>query len=170
MQDSNTNKKNISFYDDIEQEKNRYLIFTLNQELYGTPLLGVREIIEPQKIKFIPNTQDYFLGVVNVRGQVIGVFDMRKKFDLEINSQPNNAMIIFDILDGAPLAALVDKVESVSLINPNEIDDPHVSSKVSNEFLIGVGRMGEKLINLIDLQHLLSADELINAKQAILSA
>ena len=170
MQPNEVEAKPVEGTTGDEQEEHRYLLFSLNNEIYGTPLLGVREIIEPQKTKFIPNTRPYFLGVVNVRGQVIGVFDLRKKFNIPANNHERNALIVFESEGGNPLAALVDRVDAVTIIKPSDIEDPHVTSEVPSGFLIGVGKWNDKLVNLIDLKTLLSRDELIESSRATLTA
>ena len=64
------------------QDEQEFLLFAVGQIMFGTPLLGVREIVKPQSYKHVPNTSDHFLGVINLRGQIVGVVDFRKKLSL----------------------------------------------------------------------------------------
>ena len=120
-----TNDQTIQHEDD---NKAKYLLFHVGKEVFGAPLMGVREVVEPQKIKPIPNTVGHFLGVINIRGEIVGVVDMRIRFNQSTEDSDLMAMVIFESAVG-PIAALVDKVDSVCVIEENEIDrHPNVSS------------------------------------------
>jgi purine-binding chemotaxis protein CheW len=86
--------------------------------MYGTQLLQVREVIEKQEAKPVPNTIDSYLGVINVRGEIIGAIDLRIKFGYPIveEVQKNSAMIVFNTSSGA-IAVLTDKLEGVFQLN-----------------------------------------------------
>lgn len=148
---------------DIELGHNdeaRYLLFRIAGELYGTPLLGVREVVEPQEPKPIPNTVSFFSGVINLRGQVVGVMDLRKRFGHEATHQAGMALMVFDTESG-PIAALVDAIESVTQIPRSNIEaKPAVRTNVPVDYLIGIGKHGGRLVSLIDLNHILGIEEL----------
>ena len=105
--------------------ENQYLIFSIHQELYAAPLMGVREVIEPIHIRPIPNTVDYFLGIINMRGEIIGVVDLRIRFGAICTDSPMKAMVIFESPVG-PMAVVVDKIESVSTIDKTQIGCDHL--------------------------------------------
>ena len=145
---------------DGEQEECRYLLFKLGKELYGTPLLGVREVVEPQEPKPVPNTVGYFLGVINIRGQIVGVIDLRNRFGHKVEKGPENALMVFNT-DAGPMAAWVDQVEAVVRLSDDRIDKkPNVKTSVPPEFMLGIAHEGERLVTLVDLNKALGKLEL----------
>lgn len=145
----------------VEKDKkiaeNKFLIFTVGEELFGTPLLAVREVVEIQKIKEIPNTVNYFLGVINIRGEIVGVCDLRIRFDQPITKSSSQAMIVFESAVG-PIAAIVDKIDSVNSIAEEHIDrSPTIKSSIPLEYLLGIGRLNNSLITLITFNDAIGA-------------
>jgi purine-binding chemotaxis protein CheW len=137
-----------------------FLLFRVGGELYGTPLLGIREVVEPQEPKPIPNTVSFFSGIINLRGQVIGIIDLRKRFGCEASRHPGMALMIFTTESG-PLGALVDEIESVVKIPQTNIESKAaIRMHVPSDFFIGIGNQGGRLISLIDLNKVLGTEEL----------
>lgn len=144
----------------VYEDATKYILFQLGTELYGTPLLGVREVVEPLEPKQVPNTVGWFTGVINIRGQIIGVIDLRKRFGHSDKTNAHQALMVFDTQAG-PLAALVDKVEAVVRISDQEIEKrPNVQTNVPMNFLLGIASAHERLVTLIDLAQVLGAEEL----------
>lgn len=144
---------------DNDLDQDRYLLFTLGQELYATPLMGVREVVEMQKPKPIPHTVPSFLGVINIRGEIVGVMDLRLRLGYPVVDSPTEAMMVFDT-QGGSLAAIVDTMEGVTKINPELIDkNPSIESRLPLNFLIGVGRIRDRLVTLIDIGQVLEKEE-----------
>ncbi|MCM2279832.1 MAG: chemotaxis protein CheW [Oligoflexia bacterium] len=142
------------------ESESRYLIFRLGEELYGTPILGVREVLEPQAVKPIPNAVKYFAGVINVRGEIVGMIDLRVRFGHEKVSPPTLAFVIFDSAVG-PIGAIVDKVEVVTDLGEDDIErHPKVETEVPSDFLIGIGKFNDRLVSLIDFNKVLGAEDL----------
>lgn len=154
---------------DDEADESRFLLFTLDGNLYGTPLLGVREVVQPQVAKSVPNTVPYFKGLINIRGQIVGLVDLRIRFNYSTLETPSLAFLVFETESG-PVAAVVDKVESVVRIDSAKIhQNPNIKSQVPIEFLLGVANLDQNLVTLIDLNKTLSqADyaEIQNTKLA----
>ncbi len=141
------------------QEENRYLIFSLGREMFGTPLLGVREVVEPLPPKPVPNTRPFFTGVINIRGEIVGVMDLRARFQQNQKTEPGQAMMVFETLTGTE-AALVDKIEAVAKIPERNIErQPNVKSNIPADYLLGVAKEGERLVTLIDLRKVLEEQE-----------
>ncbi len=137
----------------------RFLIFKIGEETYGSPLLSVREVLEYQKPKFMPNMVRHFAGVINVRGAIVGVIDMRIKFGLKHSDGERLAMLLCDTERGA-VAAIVDQVESVLTIDDKDLDlDPPVQTKLGKEYLVGVAKNQDKLITIINLHKSLTEEE-----------
>lgn len=138
----------------------RYLLFSLGGELYGTPILGVREVLEPQPVKPIPNAVKYFCGVINVRGEIVGVVDLRLRFGHPAVDTPTRAFVVFDSAVG-PIGAVVDKVEMVASLGEEDIErNPRIETDVPSDFLIGVGKFEDRLVSLIDFNKALGAEDL----------
>ncbi len=130
---------------ELSENDLKYLIFKIGNELYGAPLLSVREVLECQKPKFMPNMVSYFSGVINVRGAIVGVVDLRLKFNSPANITPRTAMLLCDTERGS-VAAVVDRVECVHQFIEGDFDrQPMVRSNVSGEYLMGVAKKKEAL-------------------------
>ncbi|MBC7530959.1 MAG: purine-binding chemotaxis protein CheW [Oligoflexus sp.] len=152
---------------DNDLEQDRYLLFTLNQELYATPLMGVREVVEMQKPKPIPHTIPSFLGVINIRGEIVGVMDLRVRLGYQRQDYATEAMMVFDT-PGGSLAAIVDSMEGVTKISPEAIDrNPSIESRLPLHFLIGVGRIRDRLVTLIDIGKVLEKEEVRTAFESV---
>lgn len=148
---------------------NSFLIFEINGEKYGTRLLTIREVVEPIETKPIPNTRDYFLGMINIRGEIVGVIDLRMLYFNKNNMLPSCVYLVV-ITDKGPISALVDKVLSVSRIEDSQIDkDVTLSTMISSEFILGIAKSGEDLITIIDLSSILKSVKIENNKNLIAS-
>ena len=147
------------------EDSTKFLIFWVGEELFGVPLMGVREVVEPQKIKKIPNTVKHFLGVINIRGEIVGVVDLRLRFGQPIKESPYTALVIFESAVG-PMGAIVDKVESVTELDPADIDSaPNISTDVPMEFLVGIGKIKNDLVTLINLNEVLGSETLTSMRK-----
>lgn len=147
----------------------RYLLFKVGEEVYGTPLLGVREVVEPQPCKKMPNTVNYFKGLINIRGEIVGVIDLRTRFN-QSDDVEGKALIVFDTEAGA-VGALVDQVDSVLAIAENVIEkNPNVGSVVPIEYVVGIAKLNEMLVSLIDLNKTLGMEELSQLRNTKLNA
>lgn len=144
----------------------KYLLFRLGGELYGTPLLGVREVVEPQPCKPVPNTAPYFKGVINIRGQIAGLADLRVRFGYEAEANPQQALLLFETETG-PMAALVDTVEAVVRIDEKDIETrPNIRVQVPLEFLVGIASFQGRLVTLIDLRRSLGSEDIVAIRQS----
>lgn len=137
----------------------KYLVFRIGDGLYSSPLLSIREVLEYQKPKPMPNMISYFAGVINVRGAIVGVVDLRTKFGTKATVDTKTAMLLCDT-DRGSIAAIVDHVESVQEFNDDMLEKrPAVKSKVSHDYLIGVAKRKNDLVTVIDLHKSLTNDE-----------
>jgi purine-binding chemotaxis protein CheW len=146
-----------------ENTRNRFLVFRLEEDFYATPLLGVREVVEYQQPKAIPNTTGWFSGIINIRGEIIGVINLRTRLQYPPREriQLGVALVLFQT-DIGTLAAIVDKIESVREFPEEKIEkNPGIAARVPMEYLIGIGQSDNQLINLIDLNKILSKEEFI---------
>ncbi len=150
---------------DLEAD-NRFLVFTVGGEGFCAPLMDVREIIEPVPVKPVPNTKSYFLGVINLRGEIVGVLDMRLRMGVEAKPHMHNVLIVYDSPAG-PIAALVDRVDQVVNIDTEKLDkSPSVVTKLPLEYLIGVAQHGDRLLTTVNLKKMLAEEELVALRHA----
>jgi purine-binding chemotaxis protein CheW len=146
---------------DAPTTEDRFLLFWVGSELYGTPLLDVREVVEYQEPKFMPNMVGHFAGVINIRGSIVGVADLRKKFNQKTEVNRFTAFLVCDTEQG-PLAATVDRVESVVSIPSQDLEQkPPVVTHVDTSYLLGIAKIKDRLATIIQLQKTMSEDHLI---------
>ncbi|MBC7692182.1 MAG: purine-binding chemotaxis protein CheW [Methylotenera sp.] len=137
----------------------RYLSFCLGQEDYAIPLLAVREVIAVPDITPIPFTPPYFLGIMNLRGQVISVLDLRQKFNIKPQAGSETAVIICD-LSPLSLGVVVDSINSVLAPNATDIaPKPEIQSSKSSDYITGVVKKDDRLILLLDIARCLSSED-----------
>lgn len=142
--------------------ENQYLSFVVNEQDYAFPISGVREIISVQSIMAVPEFPAYAKGIINVRGDVIPVIDMRLRFHM--NEQTYNARTCIIIVNcgGRNIGFIVDTVSSVIDILPENISpSPRISGEAA-AYITGVGKIGERIIMLLDTNRLLT-DEMMEA-------
>ncbi|OFZ22553.1 MAG: hypothetical protein A2X94_03605 [Bdellovibrionales bacterium GWB1_55_8] len=137
----------------------KYLSFSLGNEEYAVPLLGVREVIAIPDITPVPHTPPHFLGMMNLRGQVISVIDLRLKFNIKAEKTAETSVIIFDLATSA-LGVVINSVNSVlPLDSANIAPRPEIQSYKSTEYITGVSKHDNKLILLLDINKALSIEE-----------
>ena len=142
----------------------KYLTFALGKEEYGLEILKVREIIGYMDITAVPRTPSYVKGVINLRGQVISVVDLRAKFGMELAERTDQTcIIVVDIEQGGRrlnTGIVVDRVSEVLSIGADKIEDaPAFDSSVHIDFILGMGKIGETVKILLDIDKVLSAAE-----------
>ena len=135
--------------------------FNLEQEEYGINVLMVREIIRMLNITRVPNTPAYVEGVINLRGKVIPIISLRRKFDLaEAEYDKRTRIMVMEVV-GEMMGFIVDEVSAVIRISEKEIQPPPpvVSSGIEQECMAGVINQADRLLVLLDLERMFSADE-----------
>ena len=142
----------------------KYLIFILASETYGVEILKVREIIGQTEITAVPQMPDYVMGVMNLRGQIISVIDLKKKFGIESKTNAEqNCIIIVEIEKEhrkRNMGIIVDSVEEVLNIKAENIEDmPGFGSSVNTDFIIGIGKVGKSIKILLDIDKILTSAE-----------
>jgi purine-binding chemotaxis protein CheW len=141
----------------------RYLIYQIGDDTYASPLLSIREVLEYQKPQFMPNMARHFSGVINVRGAIVGVVDLRIKLGYPDELKKKIAFLLCDTESG-PLAAVVDSVDAVIEISKNQIElNPPVQSKVNSKHLLGIAKKDQKMITILDIHQSLVDDQLKSA-------
>jgi len=143
-----------------------YLRISLGEEEYAIPLLRVREVIAVPEVTPIPQTPNYFLGVINLRGQVISVVDMRTKLNIKPVNGPEMAVVICD-LGGVSLGVVVDSINSVITPRAEELSErPELKGQKAMEYITAVYRHEKGMVLLIDITKLFNFDDQSAATKA----
>jgi len=147
-------------------ETTQVIVFTLGDEKYGVDISQVREIIRPTKITKIPNAPDFVEGVINLRGQITTIINLRKRFGLPPKEIDNDTRIIVVEYNDAVIGMMVDTVNEVKYLSKDDIEPlPNiVTSRSEAKFLKGVGKLTDGLLILIDLNKVLSQEEVEKIK------
>jgi len=148
-----------------ETNANQYLTFTLDQEVFGLEIGKVREVMDYTTLTKVPQTPDFMRGVINLRGSVVPVVDMRLKFGLPMTQRTvNTCVIIVEVeLKGEKtlLGALADSVREVMDLGAGDIEPaPKIGTRLNTEFIKGMGKADEKFIILLDFDKVFSLEEL----------
>ncbi len=147
------------FEETTEENVDTFLFFRLQDVLFGTPILDAREVIEFIETKPLPDCPKWVKGIVNLRGEVLVVVDLRERMHLKSDKQP---LYIVVETEKGPVALAVDSVEAVNDIDPSKIQDrAHIQIKIKNEHFIGVANVGTEMALLINLQRVFSEEELV---------
>jgi purine-binding chemotaxis protein CheW len=141
----------------------KYMTFRLASEVYGLEILKVRELIGLLEITRIPRAPSHVRGVINLRGKVIPVVDLRRKFELEATDATSQTVIIVVQLaaEGGALTMgiLVDEVLEVRAIDAADIEaPPNLQGQSSASFILGVGKADKRVIFLLDIDRMLAPD------------
>jgi purine-binding chemotaxis protein CheW len=151
----------------LQDKEGKYLTFALGSEEYGLEILKVREIIGYMEITAVPQTPLYVKGVINLRGQVIPVIDLRAKFGMETAKVTDETCIIVVEIhqDGCKFSTgiVVDHVQEVLDIDGENIEEaPQFGSTVNTDFILGMGKVAESVKILLDIDKVLGNCELGN--------
>lgn len=138
----------------------KLVVFRVGRETYGIDIGAVAEISQMQDITHVPRTPIFIEGIINVRGQVLPVIDLRKRFGLEQTQLSRDSRIIQVEVGVYKLGLIVDAVTEVLPISSSMVEPPSpVISSIDTEFIQGVVKAGERLIILINLERVLSKKE-----------
>lgn len=135
-----------------EYETTQYIVIKIGEEQYGIDIRYIDNIVRMQSITRVPHVQSYFSGVINIRGEVVPVMSLRIKMGLEADEYTNKTRIIIVKLENnAPIGLIVDEVKEVVTLDERSIDEVIRDSKVDDTFINGIGKNGDTLISLLDL-------------------
>ena len=143
----------------------QYLTFQLGEEVFAIDVSHVREILEFTTVTKVPKTPDYMRGVINLRGSVVPVLDMRLKFGMtRTDKTVNTCIIVVEVsFEGETtiIGALVDSVQEVFELDPDKIEPaPRIGIKLKTEFIKGMGKVENDFVMILDIDKVFSADEL----------
>ncbi len=146
-------------------ETTQYLTFKLDSEVFAVDIAKVREVLDFTSVTKVPRTPDFMRGVINLRGSVVPVVDMRLKFGMtETEKTVNTCIIIVEIsLDNeiTILGALADSVQEVMDLEPDQIEPaPRIGTRLRTDFIKGMGKKDEHFIMILDIDKIFSSEEL----------
>ncbi len=143
----------------------KYLTFMLDDEEYGLEILKVREIIGLMDITKVPQTPDFVEGVINLRGRVIPVIDLRTKFALDrATYDEQTCIIVVDV--GMMMGIIVDTVQEVHDVATEQIEPPpQLGGSVGTDFILGMGKVKDDVKILLDIDKVLTSEELVELQQ-----
>jgi purine-binding chemotaxis protein CheW len=153
---------------EIEQ---KYLTFLLGEEEYGIPVLQVAEIVKIEKLIQIPHSREYFLGLMDIRGRVLPIVQLKAK--LAIQDEAGAARragdrAIITVINGRRIGLAVDQVSRVDRFPPENVDPGPPSLKsAASKFVTGVGKNHDEFVVLLNLEHLFTEDELAGLFTAV---
>ncbi len=145
---------------DTAQAEKQLVVFDLDSESYGVDIGAVREIIRMQEITRVPRTPEFVEGVINLRGKVIPVVDLSKRFGLNVGEESKDNRIVVVDIGGQDIGVVVDAVTEVLRIHASAIEPPSsVITNADSEYLLGIAKLDDKMIILLELESVLSDKE-----------
>lgn len=143
--------------DELEEDtqKGKFLTFTMGEDCYGIEINHVREIIGIQPITQVPDQPEYLRGIINLRGKIIPVMDIRLRFGKTFRDYNDRTCIIVVDIENISLGLIVDGVSEVLSIPDTEIVAPPEMNKGGNNFIKGIGKVGAEVKLLLDCKTLL---------------
>ena len=142
-------------------EMQQYVIFSINNQVYGVEILKIKEVVSYREITPLPNMKEFIKGIINLRGVILPVFDLRDKFKLpKTDFTPFHAIIVMEI-SGRMMGVIVDEISDVVELLPEEVQAASsLPPGVQAEYIQGIGKKDDGLIVLLDVDRLLSPEEL----------
>ena len=148
----------------------QYLTFQLREEIFAIDVANVREILEFSTVTKVPQTPDYMRGVINLRGSVVPVLDMRLKFGMSLTEKTiNTCIVVVEVAyedEDIVIGALVDSVQEVFELESEQIEPaPRIGTHLRTEFIKGMGKKDDRFIIILDSSKVFSAEELAQVVQ-----
>ena len=146
-------------------ETRQYLTFKLGKEIFATDVAKVREVLDFTTITEIPRTPDFMSGVINLRGSVVPVVDMRLCLEMSKTERTTNTcIVVLEVLldnEALVIGALADSVEEVIDLDPDQIRQaPRIGTQIQTDFLKGMGKRDDQFIMILDIDRVFSVDEI----------
>jgi purine-binding chemotaxis protein CheW len=169
MVEANKENKEISTHSSDRSVRSsdvliQLVTFNLVGEEFGLPILDVREIIRMVDVTPVPHSPDFVEGVINLRGQILPVIDLRKRFNLESSEADEDTRIVVVEINNNLIGLIVDGVNEVLRIPSDTVNAAPqiVSSGIGAEYIQGIAHYDEKMIILVDLERVFSSEEMDN--------
>ncbi|MDI6796148.1 MAG: chemotaxis protein CheW [Desulfatibacillaceae bacterium] len=139
----------------------QYVVFSLNNQSYGIEIFKIKEVFSYRRITPLPHVKGFVKGIINLRGVILPVFDLREKFHLPPAAYTPFHVIIVVEIAGRVMGVIADEISDVMEILPDDFQTTgNLPPGISREFLRGVGRQDDNMVILLDVDRLLSVEEL----------
>ncbi|MDP4292545.1 MAG: chemotaxis protein CheW [Bacteroidota bacterium] len=148
-----------------DEQKNQYLIFRLEDDQFGIEIEKVTEIVGIQKITQVPEMPNYIKGIINLRGKIIPVMDVRMRFKKDAIEYNDRTCVVIVEMQNISVGLIVDDVCDVASLGDEDIVPPPDMGKNENRFIKGIGKAGQDVKLILDCERLLSDDEVENLIQ-----
>jgi purine-binding chemotaxis protein CheW len=150
-------------------ETRQYLTFKLGNEIFATDVENVREVLDLTTITKIPRTPEFMAGVINLRGSVVPVVDLRLCFEMtKTESTRNTCIVVVEVMldnESTIIGALADSVEEVIDLEPDQIQPaPRIGTQIRTEFIKGMGKRDTQFIMILDIDRVFSAEDIAVAR------
>ena len=146
---------------------NEYLAFKLGEEEYGIDILKVQEIRGYENVTRIANAPEFIKGVINLRGIIVPIVDMRIKFNLGEPAYDQFTVVIILSIAGRVMGMVVDSVSDVTTLQPDQVRPaPQMGCALNTDYLVGLGTVEERMLILLDIERLMSSAEMGLLQQA----
>ena len=143
----------------------KFAVFRIGEEDFAVDISRVVEFLRPQRVYALPELPDFVSGVITVRGEVLPLLDLRKRFSIQ--SSQTEELIIIVRYDDEKIGLLVDEIKEILSLTPGEITaPPKIFKGVKKTYLTGLGKKDERVIILLNIDHLLSSEEKIMLKDS----
>jgi len=155
----------------MRDREGKYLTFSLAEEEYGIGILKIKEIIGMMPITTVPRTPGFVKGVINLRGKVIPVMDLRLRFDMEEIEYTERTCIVVVEIEGTSgtvmIGVVVDSVSEVLNIKGEDVEEtPTFGAKMNTDYILGMAKMEGGVKILLDIDRVLSEDEIVDLEKA----
>lgn len=147
------------FEEEEDTQKGKFLIFSIGNEFYGIEIMYVTEIIGIQEITEIPELPNYIKGIINLRGKIIPVMDVRLRFKKETRDYNDRTCIVVVDMKDISIGLIVDSVSEVISIDDENIVPPPELNKVTNRYIKGIGKVSGDVKLILDCDKLLNDEE-----------
>lgn len=146
---------------DVNEDYLQFVTFKLQDEEFAIEVLEVQEIIRPLDITRVPKCAGFIEGVISLRGKVIPIINMRKRFDLPLSENTDDSRVIVVDVDGKAAGLIVDSVSEICRLGPDSIEPrpASVGNGVDKEYIKGVGKQDDRLIVLLEIDKVLNSKE-----------
>ncbi len=149
---------NESYVENVDNDLNQLVVFNLGVEEFGVNIMQVQEIIRMPDITRIPRSPEYIKGVINLRGKIIVVMDLDKRFGMTENELTDDSRIVVVDINGTIVGLVVDSVSEVIRLKSSNIEQTPeiITQKINAEYLTGVGKVDDRLLILLDLENIVT--------------
>ena len=171
MEKTKLEKNQNQTFDEFEEEdtqKNKFLTFVLGNEVYGIGIEFVTEIIGIYPITEVPELPEYIRGIINLRGKIIPVMDVRLRFKKEFREYTERTCIVVIDISDVSIGLIVDSVSEVLTIPEEDIvNPPKINKEANNRYIKGIGKVGNDVRLILDCEKLLTEEELNSLSEVV---